>query len=136
MNKDIDSESGDDCGDALTDANMCSISSSSGVHMDYTGSQPELDNTYEFEFNTDLFNRDEESDEEADDLDDRDGSVLDDEHSEFGYGDLEEQLLLDDSSEEEGLEGSQNELDDGILGAEDGEGAADTEEDYGDYAEY
>lgn len=42
-------------------------------------------------------------------------------------------MLSDDSSEEEGL---QDELDDAVLGAEDGEGAADTEEDYGDYAEY
>jgi hypothetical protein len=87
--------------------------------------------TYRVLLNTDLIDGDEGSDEEADD--DKDGSVLDDERSEFGYGDLEEQLLSDDSSEEEG---SQDELDDAVLGAEDGEGAADTEEDYGDYAEY
>ena len=73
-----------------------------------------------------MFDGDEESDEETDYG--RDGSALDDEHSEFGYGDLEEQLLSDsDSSEEEELEGSENELDDAILGAEDREG----EEDYG-----
>ncbi|KAG1822792.1 uncharacterized protein BJ212DRAFT_1477201 [Suillus subaureus] len=143
MNEDTNSESGNDRGDALTDADMHSISSSSGEHMDYTGTQSELDNELEegensqsaaSKFNTDLFDGDEESDDGADD--DRDGSVLDDKCSEFGYGDLEEQLLLDDSSEEEGLEGSQDKLDDAILGAEDGEGAADTEEDYGDYAEY
>ncbi|KAG2086241.1 hypothetical protein BD769DRAFT_1395074 [Suillus cothurnatus] len=119
---------------------MRSISSSSEEHMDCTGSRSESDNELEeaenlqsatYEFNTDLIDGDEESDEEADD--DKDGSVLDDERSEFGYGDLEEQLLSDDSSEEEG---SQDELDDAVLGAEDGEGAADTEEDYGDYAEY
>jgi hypothetical protein len=140
MNEVIDSESGNDRGDTLADADMRSISSSSEEHMDCTGSRSESDNELEeaenlqsatYEFNTDLIDGDEGSDEEADD--DKDGSVLDDERSEFGYGDLEEQLLSDDSSEEEG---SQDELDDAVLGAEDGEGAADTEEDYGDYAEY
>ncbi|KAG2106707.1 uncharacterized protein F5147DRAFT_653680 [Suillus discolor] len=118
---------------------MRSISSSSEEHMDCTGSWSESDDELEeaenlqsatYEFDTDLIDGDEESDKEADD--NKDGSVLDDERSEFGYGDLEEQLLSDDSSEEEG---SQDELDDAVLGAEDGEGAADTEEDYGDYAD-
>ncbi|KAG1809627.1 uncharacterized protein BJ212DRAFT_1302471 [Suillus subaureus] len=132
MNKDINSESGDDCGDTLAGADMHSISNSSEEHMDCTGSQSESDDELEeaenksqsatYEFNTDLIDGDEELDKEADD--DKDGSVLDDKHK--------EQLLLDDSSEEEG---SQDELDDAILGAEDGEGAADTEEDYGDYAD-
>ncbi|KAG1843410.1 hypothetical protein C8R48DRAFT_678756 [Suillus tomentosus] len=140
MNEDIDSESGNDHGDTPADADMHSISSSSEEHMDCTGSQSESEDELEeaenlqsatYEFDTDLIDGDEESDEEADD--DKDGSVLDDERSEFGYGNLEEQLLSDDSSEEEG---SQDELDDAVLGAEDGEGAADTEEDYGDYAEY
>ncbi|KAG1811733.1 uncharacterized protein BJ212DRAFT_1301774 [Suillus subaureus] len=115
----------------LADADMCSISNSSEEHMDCTGSWSELDDELEeaenesqsatYEFDTDLIDGDKELDEEADD--NKDGSVLDDEHK--------EQLLLDDSSEEEGL---QDELDDAILGAEDGEGAVDTEEDYSDYA--
>lgn len=142
MNEDIDSVSGDDCADTLADADMHSLSSSSEEHMDDAGSRSELDDELEeeilqsptHELNTDLFDGDEESDEES--SDDGDGSVLDDERSEFGYGDLEERLLSDDSSEDEELEGSQDELDDAILSAEDGEGAADTEDDYGDYAEY
>lgn len=142
MNEDIDSVSGDDRADTLADADMHSLSSYSEENMDDAGSRSELDDELEeeilrsptHELNTDLFDGDEESDEESGD--DGDGSVLDDELSEFGYGDLEERLLSDDSSEDEELEGSQDELDDAILGAEDGEGAADTEDDYGDYAEY
>ncbi|KAG1818523.1 uncharacterized protein BJ212DRAFT_1479532 [Suillus subaureus] len=139
MNEDINSESGNDCEDTLADADMCSISSSSEEHMDCTGSRSESDNELEeaenlqsatHEFDTDLIDGDKELDEEADD----DKDVLDNKHSEFGYGDLEEQLLLDDSPDSE--EGSQDELDDAVLGAEDGEGATDTEEDYGDYAEH
>ncbi|KAG0691498.1 hypothetical protein DFH29DRAFT_1010923 [Suillus ampliporus] len=79
----------------------------------------------------DQLNGEEDSDDEADeDI----GSELEDECSEFGYGDLEERIIEDDVGDNDGDHGDgDSEID---LGAEDGEGAADNEEDYDDYGEY
>ncbi|KAG2336862.1 hypothetical protein BDR05DRAFT_978682 [Suillus weaverae] len=79
-----------------------------------------------------ILNGEEDSDDEADE---DAGSELEDECSEFGYGDLEECIIeddMEDDNEDEG-DGDLSEID---LGAEDGEGAADNEEDYDDYGEY
>jgi len=47
MNEDINLEFGDDHGDTLTDADMHRLGSSSGEHMNGTGSQSESDNELE-----------------------------------------------------------------------------------------
>ncbi|KAG1730357.1 hypothetical protein EDD22DRAFT_1014793, partial [Suillus occidentalis] len=74
-------------------------------------------------------NGEEDSDDEADeDV----SSELEDECSEFGYGDLEEQVIEDDDNDDKDESDNDSEID---LGAEDGEGAADNEEDYDDYGE-
>ena len=65
-----------------------------------------------------LYNRGKDSDEELTGA----GSEMEDERSEFDYGDLKEHIMED------------NDEDDDEDGAEDGEGAADNEDDnYGDY---
>ncbi|KAG2336239.1 hypothetical protein BDR05DRAFT_1006053 [Suillus weaverae] len=76
-------------------------------------------------------NGEEDSDDEADE---DAGSELEDKCSEFGYGDLEERIIEDDGEDSNEDDGdNDSEID---LGAEDGEGAADNEEDYDDYGEY
>ncbi|KAG2072968.1 hypothetical protein BDR04DRAFT_1116659 [Suillus decipiens] len=80
----------------------------------------------------DKLNGEEDSDNEAS-LDA--GSELEDKCSEFRYGDLEEHIIEDeeeDNNEDDGG-GDDSKID---LGAEDGEGAADNEEDYDEYREY
>ncbi|KAG1822052.1 uncharacterized protein BJ212DRAFT_1477881 [Suillus subaureus] len=136
MNEDINSEFGDEHGDTLVNADMHSLSSSGGEHMD-TGSWSALENEFAesenvqsatYESNADLFNGDEESDDEADE---GAGSELEDECSKFRYGDLEERIIEDDN-EDDASDGV-SEID---LGDKDGEGAAENKEDYDDYGEY
>ncbi|KAG1801427.1 uncharacterized protein HD556DRAFT_1304534 [Suillus plorans] len=74
-------------------------------------------------------NGEEDSDDEADE---DASSELEDERSEFGYGDLEEHVIEGEDDDEDNSD-DDSEID---LGAEDGEGAADNEEDYDDYGEY
>jgi hypothetical protein len=121
-----------------TDEDMHSAGRDSEGDMDNEG-EGEVDETEELEDFTpehvddkavNQFNGDKDSDEEPAGNDEA-GSGLEDERSEFDYGDLEDHIMEDDEEDKE-----EDDLGESDFGAEDGEGAADNEDDYEDYGEY
>ena len=75
----------------------------------------------------DQLNGDEDSDKGLTNQDEA-GSQMEDERSEFDYGDLEEHIMEDNDEDDD-----EDDLEESDFGAEDGEGAADNEDNNYDY---